>query len=242
VNRTAPGPTPPAPGAQALFSATHLWIWGTSVGYKSKEFPGADAVTLAGGASGHAPVNDMITALGPLGHFTVQDALINGNMNTVNVEYDYLALNADASFLAMRVFASVRQTGVAPPSIWSAIGFTPGLVFGRQGGASFSAAACFRGPHHLGVDSTRCSNIGSGNNLATDGITAIDFDAVDFGIVPAPVGDPFYAWAFPAGPAITVTVQPTYTLGSAPQPNACNVPFIGGPGSAPCAAATPVFP
>jgi hypothetical protein len=219
---------------------THVWIWGSSaVSYKSTEFPGAYAVSLTGGPSARAPLQDIITSLNPDG-FTVVDAVsLGGYCNAHNVLYDYLTLHADGLLLAQHLFASVSQVGVGPPSTWSGIGFTPQLVFARQGGPIITGSGVFRGPAHTGTDSSQCANIGGGNDLPTGGITAIHADSVDFGIVAAPVGDPFYAWAFVGG---SVTLTPIYTPKVPPPPAACVAPFLGGPGSAPCAAPAPVFP
>lgn len=220
------------------FPITHLWVWGSSVAYKSFEFPGLFAVTLAGGASGSAPVNDMLTAIGVDG-FTVQNSVLNGTVWGVNVQYDYLALNADASLLSQNFFASFTGVGVGPPTNIAGLPFTPGLIFGRQGGAVFTGAACFRGPAHLGTDSTLCSQVGGGADLPTTGITAIGVGSATFNVVPAPVGQVYYGWAFTGGttPGGTLILTSLLPVAAIPTPSGLppnpNPPGPSGPGPLP---------
>lgn len=189
----------PSAGTVKAIDLTHLWIWGQSVAYKSFEVPTDTSMTLISSASGAAPVSSMITALSSA-QFSITDFVnANRSVNTFNVEYDYLALAADAALLAAAIFASFTGTGSGPPTVITGIGFTPGLVFGRQGGAVFSGGGVWRGSTHTGTHSTECSNIGSTNNLNTTGITALGAGTTSFDVVPAPVGDPYYGWAFLTG-------------------------------------------
>lgn len=205
------GITAPAP-----FRPTHLWVWGSTVAYKSFEFPGAQAVTLALGGAASAPVSDMLTALN-VDSFTVQDAILNGSVWAANFQYDYVALNADAALLARNIFASFTGLGAAVPPTVVALPFTPVLVFGRQGGPVNTGAGTFRGPAHTGTQSSLCSNIGGGTNIPTDGIVGIGAGTVSLQIEVAPIGAKYYGWAFvgggtPGGTSILASLLPVPTL------------------------------
>lgn len=231
---------------------THLWVWGSTVAYRSFEFPGISSATLVSGANGHNPVDTMITGLGSRSFTVVDAAGPNQSVNTFLRKYDYLALNADAAFLALRLFASTTGVGAGAPPTVIGLPFTPDVAFARQGGSTFTEGGIWRGPQSTGTNSNRCSQPGGSNNLS-NGITAIGASSVDLGIGAAPVGDPTYVWIFKGGSSPAFT--PTYTRnpdppappspppsGPPPQPAACVVPILDTLNTVLCAAPAPLFP
>lgn len=202
----------------AAFPVTHAWVWGSGVAYKSFEFPTDTAAELQSGGGGAAPNSLLITALNT-DSFTVVD----GAVWQFNIAYAYMVFNADAEFLAENFFKSFTGTSGTPPTVLSGIPFTPTLMFGRQGSASYTQGGVWRGPAQTGLQSMACANVGGNNNLPVDGIVAQGVGTFSLGDLVAHSGDAYYAWAF-AGSGATDTVfgPPTWTM---------DIPFDPGDGS-----------
>lgn len=192
---------------------THVWVWGIGVAYKSVDIAGSTSVDLVNGANGAKPTVSMITSLG-IDRFSITDAVVaNQSVNTANRKFNFMALNADAAFLAQNLFTSAQVTTPASlPSVVSGLPFSPGIIFGRQGDSTtFSDGAIWRGPAHTGTSSTYCATPGGSNAVTTLGIPALSGTSASFqSKVAHTTSQPYWYWAFVGGTGSPTFPVPTW--------------------------------
>lgn len=192
---------------------THAWVFGGTTSYKSPEMGGTTSVALLSGASGVPPDSTHITAVGA-------GAITTGaGCQILNRKHNYLALCADATFLALNLFKSAAGVSTGASQVVGGIPFTPALAFVRQGSPAFTDGGMWRHSSQvtLATTSLRCSITGSAVNNDTDGITAMGAASLTFGTAATGTvaSDPFWWWAFfsaGASPVVTIPAVPTWTL------------------------------
>jgi hypothetical protein len=181
---------------------THLWIWGANGVYT------ANPDSLVPEIMTFSAYLAVTMTLMSGEQFVVNGT--NTQWNEYGRPYYYMALSADANFLATGAFKSFTGSGTGSSVVLTGFGFLPGLAFVRNHQTSGNNGCVWRSLDQTTTHSTYCGGTGGDNDVASQGIRAMGADGITLGTQVAPSGVAYSGWAFKGG-VTEILVDPPVT-------------------------------